>query len=231
MIPRYAVISTRNRARELGTCIRLLYDQADRIVVVDNHDMPTVHFDLDREWEGLEDQPHWSSYVDVIFNPMQPPNLSTLWNEGLWAITAIHSGRTSEYDVAIINDDAVIPYGWYETMSNAMRANGCAAACQSPFGGPMKIWGPEATPSVHTRLTGWAFVLRGELGLRFDPQFQWWCGDDDMSVRSRNHGGLVHVPGFMVENTRANESTAGVLAEIAAADMQRFVDKHGRRPW
>jgi hypothetical protein len=86
--------------------------------------------------------------------------------------------------------------------------------------------------SVLTRLAGWAFILRGEWeGARLDEQFRWWCGDDDISLRARQGGGLVHVGGLHVPNEHADQSTTGVLAGQTALDMQAFVDKHGRRPW
>ena len=89
----------------------------------------------------------------------------------------------------------------------------------------------DAPCAIETRLTGWAFVLRGEAGLRLDERFRWWCGEDDVSMRARRAGGLVHVGGYPVPNTGANSSTVGVLAEQAAKDMQTFVDKWGVRPW
>lgn len=226
MIPKYAVIATRGRPDDLRTCIKSIDDQVDRIIVIDNNDEPESY---------LNDV---SFKVSSFWHREQPPNLSKLWNfgldiaaDGVYGASAFEGDDQIQYDIAILNDDAIVPPGWFEAMSTAMRETGAAAASQHPFEGPQVVWGPDAVWSVGTRVTGWAFMLRGELGLRFDEQFQFWCGDDDMSVQARNSGGLVHVPGFPVQNTKANSSTTGLLAEIAAQDMQRFVDKHGRRPW
>lgn len=223
MIPTYAVIPTRGRPHQLMAAISSIAAQVQDIVIVDNNDIQSVFTSDDRfnAWP-----------VTIIHEPMQPPNLSKLWNIGLDVVEDFAEGD-EVYNVVILNDDAIAPDGWVRRVSNAMRGHGAAAGSSAPFGlrRDVHVWGADVEPSVATRVTGWAFMLRGELGFRFDEQFQWWCGDDDMSVWARNNGGLVHVGGVPVQNLHANESTDGLLARVAADDMQRFVDKHGRRPW
>lgn len=225
MIPKYAVIATHNRPDDLKLCLESIQDQVDWAIVIDNASEPPVS-------EAAISEPEFYS---VFPDDQQPPNLSRLWNKGLdlfesWKDSAPEHHADGQYDVAILNDDAIVPAGWFEAMSNAMRETGAAAASQSPFGG-RHFWGAGTAASVMTRLTGWAFMLRGELGLRIDERFQWLCGDDDISIQAREAGGVVHVPGFPVQNTKENQSTRGVLAEIGGQDMQRFVDKWGYRPW
>lgn len=223
MIPRFAVIATRNRPDDLARCVESIAHQCNGIVVINNNTALEAVDDVMATWPDL---------VMSCHIPTQPPNLSRLWNTGLDIIVDMAELDGEGYDVAILNDDAIVPPGWFQAMSDAMREHGAAAACQQPFGSQLtQVWGPDVAPSVATRLTGWAFLLRGELGLRFDEQFEWWGGDDDMSIQARRSGGLVMVPGFPVQNVHANESTVGVLLEQSAVDMQRFVDKHGVRPW
>lgn len=228
-IPHFAVIPTRGRPDDLLRCIKSIRHQVDRIVIVDNNDDPYEVNDLLAAEGFFED-------VIIFYHAQQPPNLSKLWNLGL-ETTEFYNGGGEAWNVAILNDDAIVPPGWFQALSQAMRVHNCAAACQQPFGGKEKtIWVDlpsvkTVTPGVESRLTGWAFMLRGELGLRFDEQFQWWCGDDDMSMQARRHGGLIQVPGFPVQNVHANESTVGALLDQSAIDMQRFVDKWGVRPW
>lgn len=225
MIPRYAIIPTRGRPDDLTRCVESISGQVNHILIIDNNDTPNYYIHN----FGKDGKPIPGATLEWFHNPMQPPNLSRLWNAGLDLVA--DRGRV-DHDVAIFNDDAIVPPGWYEAMSTMMRGKGGAAACQQPFGEMRTVvHRGDAVPSVATRLTGWAFLLRGELGLRFDEQFEWWCGDDDMSVQARNAGGLVHVPGFPVQNVHANESTVGELLAQSAVDMKRFVDKHGRRPW
>jgi hypothetical protein len=136
--------------------------------------------------------------------------------------------------VAVLNDDAVPPPGWWDALSAELRTTGAVAASSDPFGafppGYRQWYGPDAPMSTVTRLTGWAMLLRGEWeGARFDERLRWWYADDLISLQAREAGGLVHVGGYPVPNTGANTSTTGVLAEQAGRDM--FVEITGRQPW
>lgn len=224
-IPRFAVIATRNRPKELRTCLDSIKDQVDDIIIINNND---AYSDGDHSVYAMKDR----AYPDLTVLPMrtQPPNLSRMWNKGLGY--ARRCANRDTHDVAILNDDAIVPPGWFEAMGTAMREYGAAAASQPPFGSErLDVFDGTGVPGVHNRVTGWAFLLRAEKKPRFDERFQWWCGDDDISMWARNNGGLIHVPGYPVENTHANQSTKGLLLEISAGDMQRFVDKWGMRPW
>lgn len=243
-IPRVAVCATHNRPAELARLLDAIAPQCDAVVVVDNASTPPV--DLYNVWldtPGRLERPgvHKSMRVHVIRDEEQPPNLSRLWNVGIdeahrlaeWADLIDDTGRL---DIAVLNDDAVPPPGWWDAVSGAMRLHGADAGSSDPFDRrpPGMTWllRADAPMGVDTRLAGWAMMLRGEWeGARFDERFRWWCGDDDMSLRARQAGGLVHVGGYPVPNTGADTSTRGVLAEQSARDMQTFVDVHGRRPW
>ncbi len=229
MIPRYAVIATHNRPDELALAVAALAPQCDTIVIIDNASTPAVGIGV-----GLIHPP---TSMAVLRDEEQPPNLSRLWNVGLdWCAAHARDQGADTWDVAIVNDDAVPPPDWYGVVSRSMRDHeGAQAACSDPHGlirpGETAMYRADASANIFTRLAGWAFILRGETGLRFDERFRWWCGDDDMSMQARRAGGLVHVGGYPVENTKANSSTVGVLAEQAAKDMQSYVDKWGCRPW
>lgn len=236
MIPQGAVIATHNRPVELHRCVEALAPQVDVIVVVDNASDPPVGFPRRIPSGSVRYGDIDTTRVQVLRDPEQPPNLSRLWNLGLdWLAEYFAGGDVDGYDVAVVNDDATVPPGWFDAVAGAMRRFGADAASHGPFmgdaGGAVHL-GTSAPMSVTTRLAGWAFVLRGEWGgARLDEQFRWWCGDDDISLRARQAGGLVHVGGLHVPNEHADQSTTGLLAEQAALDMQAFVDKHGRRPW
>ena len=132
----------------------------------------------------------------------------------------------------MLNDDAVPPPGWWDAVSGAMGDTGCAA-------GFSDIWGTLHAPrpmtradgDIMTRMCGWAFMLRGEVGLRLDERFRWWWGDTDLDWRAREAGGVVMVPGYPVGNTLANTSTVGALAEQAGRDRAAFIEKWGYAPW
>lgn len=213
---RYAIIPTHNRPVELKHCIDSIKDQVHELIIIDNASESPVTSDV-------------APVAHIIYNMAQPPNLSHLWNIGLSYAFAHAQGQP--HDVAILNDDAIVPTGWFTELSAGMRRWGTSGVFSRDVYGDINVYTGAETPSVWNRVTGWAFMLRGESVHTFDERFVWWCGDDDMSMRLRINGGLLHVPGFPVENTLANTTTNGLLAEQAAKDMQAFVDKWGVRPW
>lgn len=229
MTARLAVIATHNRPDELARAITALAPQCNLIIVIDNASDPPAFPVVP------------GAIIHLMRDDEQPPNLSRLWNLGLNEADALARqwdllDESGAYDVAIVNDDAIVPPGWFDAVSGAMRAHeGASAACSDPHGlirpGEAVVYRADAAANVFTRVAGWAFMLCGEVGLRFDESMRWWCGDDDMSMQARRAGGLVHIGGYPVPNTGANSSTVGVLAEQAEKDMQTFVDKWNCRPW
>ena len=231
-IPRYAVIPTHNRHEQLASLVKSLEPQCDSIIVIDNASDPA----LSELWLKSQLVEPKKTSIFVFHDPEQPPNLSRLWNKGIDAAKlGCDVFRDQRWDVAILNDDAVVPSNWWDAVSGAMREVNAAAASADPFGelplGRKHLWLGNAPQSVYTRLAGWAFMLRGEAGLRADERLRWWYADDLLSLQAREGGGLVHVGGVAVSNTGANSSTVGVLAEQAGRDRQTFVDITGRQPW
>lgn len=231
-IPRIAVVPTHNRPEQLATLVKSLEGQCEHLIVIDNaSDPPTSLIWLKMQLTNAK-----SMGISVIYDAEQPPNLSRLWNRGIdLAKLSCRVFNDLRWDVAVLNDDAVVPPGWWDAVSGAMREVNAAAASADPFGelpfGRKHLWLANAPMSVHTRLAGWAFMLRGEEGLRADERLRWWYADDLLSLQARERGGLVHVGGVGVGNTLANSSTVGVLAEQAGRDRQTFVDITGRQPW
>lgn len=224
-VSRLAVIPSHNRPDELNRLLAALRDQCDIAIVIDNASTPP----LKPKAPG--------SIVHLMYDDEQPPNLSRLWNVGLDEARRMVEAwdlldADGAYDVAVFNDDAVPPPGWWDAVSGAMRRYGAAAGCSDPHGldwaDRVKV---DADPDIMTRMTGWAFMLRGELGLRADERYRWWWGDTDLDWRARRAGGMVVVPGFPVGNTLANSTTVGVLAEQAGRDRQTFIDVWGYAPW
>lgn len=227
-IPRFAVVPTHNRPDELKKLVTQLSEQCDGVVVVDNASTPPV---FARE---LHDAAGWNLNITVIRDAEQPPNLSRLWNVGLNAVKITMDLIGEDlYDVAIFNDDAVLPDDWWDQVSRHMRFSNAAVACRPlnshVLGGPTMKTEPDG--DIMRRLCGWAFMMRGELGLRVDERFRWWYGDTDLDWQARKVGGTLLVPGDQVGNTRANQSTVGVLAEQAGHDRQTFIEKWGWAPW
>jgi hypothetical protein len=82
------------------------------------------------------------------------------------------------------------------------------------------------------RMAPHAFVVRGEVGLRSDESMRFWFFDDDFSREAIKAGGVLAVPGPVVINSLATESTRGnpVLIEQTERDRETFVAKWGGTP-
>jgi hypothetical protein len=101
-------------------------------------------------------------------------------------------------------------------------------------GGRAEILHTQAAPvPLSQRITGYAFMLRGEAGLRADESLVWWAGDDDLGLQAQAAGGALLVPGIPVEHRAPDVQTnaSPVLTAQAGRDMDTFVAKWGVRPW
>ena len=80
---------------------------------------------------------------------------------------------------------------------------------------------------IHTRITGWCFMLRGEDWLMCDPRLVWWYGDDDLDWTARQRGGALCVPGCAVTHLHPGEMTSASadLTEQTHRDRETFLAK------
>lgn len=220
---RAAVIPTRNRHDLVADCINSVVDQVDSVIVLDNLSDPPI------------DSGPWHGKVGVAALPIDPPNISTLWNVGLsLADSQAHRAGAASWDIAVLNSDVVVPRGWVETLSTAMRSTPAVLAYPDQHGGRRQILHTKAEPiDLRQRITGFAYMLRGEHGLRFDETLAWWFGDDDGDWRAREEGGALLVPGIPVEHRCPNGSMyeRPELGEQAGRDRATFEAKWGRTPW
>lgn len=230
MTAAYAVIPTRDRHDMLADCVDSLLagPQVLRVVVVDNGSSPPV------------DASRWGGGVTVLRWPQDPPNISTLWNAGLdWVaadvarMTAKGSLGWEEWNVLVVNDDVICPPRLVETLGNRMRATSAVLAYPDQTGGRSEILHTRTEPvPLSQRITGYAFLLRGEEGLRADPLLAWWYGDDDLDWEARERGGALLVPGVPVEHRAPNVQTAASpeLTAQAGRDRETFITKWGKAP-
>jgi len=217
VIQSYAIIPTSNRPQTTLNCIESIRSQVDLVYVIDNGDRDLV--------------PDSDEYTVISFDRKgQLPNLSMLWNMGLIhaMLHATVIKQADQWDIAILNDDTLVPDGWFKTVSCAMRGNTAAAACS----GPTTVLYREPGPvPLHTRIQGWAFMLAGEKGIRANEDLHWWYGDDDLDWKSRQAGGMLMVPGYPVQHLSPNSLMTPELQVRASLDAQVFLDSWGRMPW
>lgn len=220
---RAAVIPTRDRHDMLADCITSVVDQVDQVIVIDNLSSPPI------------DPEPWHGKVGVVSLPIDPPNISTLWNVGLALADAnAHRHGADQWDIAVLNSDVTVPAGWVERLSTAMRSTTAVLAYPDQHGGTRQILHTKAEPiDLRQRITGYAYLLRGETGLRLDETMAWWASDDDLDWRAREQGGALLVPGLAVEHRCPNGSMyeRPALQEQAGRDMETFRTKWGRTPW
>ncbi len=231
---RFAVIPTRDRPDDLIRCIESIAGQVDGIIIVNNGDAKLDAGLLDHLCDVME-----TSTSDTFFcelhRPMQPPNLSFLWNEGIRKardFALVNEGE--EAWVAVLNDDAIVPVGWFDAVESAMKTTGAVAGSSGyPYGGILREqWCHLITPinAVNMRLQGWAFII-GPTGPLANEDLRWWFGDTDIDMRARVTGGTVLIDGYPVQNTRANSTTVGALAEQAGRDRATYESIHGPITW
>jgi len=217
---RVVVIPTRDRHDLLTECVGSVVDQVDTVFVIDNQSVPPIDVD------------QWYGKVRAVRAPLDPPNISTLWNIGL-ALADAARGAADRWDIAVLNSDVTVPPSWIDGLSTAMRAGPAVLAYPDQHGGRRQILHTKAEPvDLRTRITGYAYLLRGEAGLRLDEDLAWWYGDDDLDWRAREQGGALLVPGMAVEHRCPNVSTneRPELRQQAGRDRETFRAKWGRTP-
>lgn len=220
MIRNYGLVLTHNRPELLAECVTALDAQVELIVVHDhNSDPPAV--------PPILTAPH------LVIRETDPhPNLSRFWNVCFDAIAAlVAQDGLAQWNVVVLCEDAIVPPVWVATTSTAMRRAGAAAACTRPVATPLLKTEPDA--DLGTRMTGWAYVLAGELGLRADERLEWWWGDTHMDWLARKAGGMLVVPGPEVPNRLPNDYLVRrqELGEQAGRDGETFREIWGWRPW
>lgn len=160
-------------------------------------------------------------------------NISKWWNEGLDMAQLLAKGAgAGKWDVAILNDDTIIPAGWMDAVSSAMREENAAAACSGGTTVPYRVVHREPGPvGLITRMKGFAFTLAGEKGLRANERLRWYWSDDHVDWLARQLGGMVIIPGCGVEHLYPNQQMTPEMQEMVAEDAAKFVAYWGKRPW
>jgi hypothetical protein len=136
---------------------------------------------------------------------------------------AEYCGDADRWDIAILNDDSIVPAGWFDACANALREHPTAQVAHTEPTTPRLL--TEPVNEVGNRMCPHAFVVRGEAGQRADESMMWWYFDTDWDLTARRNGGVLSVKGPRVVNSLANSTTRGPLAEQAAKDHATFEAK------
>lgn len=215
--PRFVVIPTNGRDC-LRQSVEAIEDEVDCVILVTTEDKAAAVDDLG----------------DVVLTHDGRINISQWWNIGLdFAATLIDATTDrKKWDVAIINDDVIVPPGWFSAVSGKMREMKAAAGCsggRSPM--PWFLTHVGATPGVPNPLEGFAFIVAGELGLRANENIPWYFSDNYMDWESRRLGGTVVIPGFHVQHLYPNGQMDWQLHEANTRGAQAFREHFGAMPW
>lgn len=120
-------------------------------------------------------------------------------------------------------------------LAAALRGHGLAMVGPDLFDrlGPGQVEEHRADErTLYNRVPGICFMVPGELGLRFDPEFRWWYGEDDLEMQARQHAavGLVGAAGVTLTAPNGHELNAE-QAQHATEDRVKFVERWGHEPW
>ncbi len=203
MSPVWAVIPSEGRSM-LHDCIASLRGQVDHIIVVANGGY---------DGSDLEG-------VTVVRDDSTDRNISRWWNLGIKAVP-----ESSTWNTLVLNDDVVMGPGSVRRLALGLRWSTCVLA----FPGHADLTLKTRTPD---RITGWCFMLCGEVGVLADEDFVWWYGDNDLDWRCRELGGARMVSAVDVKHLDPNGYTNRNpdLAQRSGVDRQVFLDKWGHLP-
>jgi hypothetical protein len=181
------------------------------------------------------DRAYRSSYpegVTVLSDPDAGLNISRWWNIGLtWAEKIAQASGEDAWDVAIINDDVIVPSTWFCYVADDMRSLGCKAACSGGSQSSVIIHRAPGPISTYTRMQGFAFVIAGESGLRADEDLCWWYQDDKLGADAASAGGMAMFPNCHVQHLFPNGQMTPDMQVQIGLDRGVFVEKMGYAPW
>src|SRR5690349_13846488 len=217
---RAAFIVAHNRQELLNQTIAAIEPQVDVVIVLDNASDPPLEVG-----EGIH----------LLFVERQPPNLAMWWNIGMnMADRYFRLDKNQPYDLAILCDDAIVPEGWFDAVTQAMREANAAAGSSSPWGHPFgTIYKDRPDNHIMHRMCSWAFIVDGTTRVRADESMHWWWFDSDLDFRLRQSGGTVLIGTHPVANAQPNHYTnvKPELGEQAGRDRATFAAKWGGTPW
>lgn len=146
-----------------------------------------------------------------------------------WTVGIDEAERQGATAVAVLNDDIRLTPQTLPTLHRALMDSGAAIA--SPARTEFRE-GVHRRPLIpyEPRIWGSIWVLNLSTGLRPNPKYVWWYGDNDLDIRARrNHGGIVlkDVEYEHIHPSTATFQSAELLAQTEL-DAAAFEGDHAR---
>ena len=228
MIPTVVVVPVKDQLDYTQSIITQLRYQPgwDELLAFDNGSATPTRRVLDQAAE--EDE-----RIHVV--PAKFDGIYAMWSRGVAIAKRNHPGAVN---VLLLNNDVILANRTVEVLASALRGNDYGITY------PDYQWDAQHAPASinvmethgtyrHGGMSGYCFMLAAELVVwepLVDPQFRWWCGDDDIAFQMEAYGHKQgRVLGLGIDHV--NEGTARHHAwphEHKAADMQRCLTKWGR---
>lgn len=165
---------------------------------------------------------------NLQISDVQGQRISTWWNTG---IDYIRDANTDpEYEICAVSSDVQGHEASIEIMAETLRFHDLEMVGPNYHSNKFRFFTKEASRTVHDRVPGACWMIKGETGLRLDEQFRWWYSDDDLEMQARQLGDVAIIPdtGF---RPGPDSALSLELQQWAREDRQKFIDKWGVEPW
>lgn len=146
------------------------------------------------------------------------------------------AGTDDPYEVLCVGSSLICGPDTIPQLRDALRTHDLTMVGPDIFGhlggGQVDIQHAHDQRTLHNRVLANCFMVRGELGLRFDPEFRWWYSDDDLEMQARQFGPVGNVGGVTVRMTHPDGHYLTEEQAIwATEDRAKFVEKWQKEPW
>jgi GT2 family glycosyltransferase len=198
-LPTYVVIASKNRPEMLANLRGQLAGQTTEVFVFDN---------------GYDTPPRGAI-------PAHGWGLHQMWNRGLEMAAEAAQGP---HNVLILNDDVEVPNEFAAHLEAGLRVHE-DHWISYPNWRELEVPPGEAVRTASDTMagqtmSGWAFMVRGEAGLRFDERFSWWYGDSDLECQVKAAGKFtVCVGGCFARHLDPLRSTLEDSDRLADAEL------------
>ena len=168
----------------------------------------------------------------ILPYPERPLNISNWWNFGATAIDAAEEAQgNTEWNIIYMESDARLSPLDIHLLSTALRKHDVGMAGSDWRHLLSEDDVRHGLMNVHPyRLPGFALMVRGELGLRHDPEIRWWFADDSYEYEARVKFGTVMVAGAGLYHVGTDGLDSPDKQTYAVEDEIKFKAKWGVLP-